>query len=99
VKSQETQLEKAQNITETPTIKVIAIELAATTIYTHYVVTIRVIYVKVTVIRRYYFVATSNSTTTFSYVGHKDLPSTFDPTNKDTRGLTSLQNLQLTPNT
>ena len=92
-------MKKVQNITENPTIKVIAIELAATTIYTHYVVTIRVIYVAVTVIRRYYFVAPANSTTTFTYVGHKDLPSTFDPTVKDTRGITSLESLQLSPGT
>lgn len=75
----------------------VSIELAATTIYVHYVVTIRITYKTTTVIRQYFYVTPAKQPVSLTYMGHKDQSSSFDPTLKESRVLTPLSTLELTP--
>jgi hypothetical protein len=75
-----------------------AIELAATTIYMHYAITIRIIYKTTTVIRRYYYIVPAASTSQI-FMGHQDLSATFDVASKESRAFTDLSSLELTNST
>lgn len=64
--------------------------MAATTIYVHYAITIKIIYKISVVLRRYYFIVSLNNSGASStiaatnqiYMGHEDLPINYDNTLK-----------------
>lgn len=66
------------------------IELAGTTVYTHYAITIKIVYTTIIVIRRFYYIKDLETSVT-QYMGYQIVPSTFDLKQSENRAFKTLE--------